>query len=116
MELDRKKRDSDASDGCGHYIGTPTAQSFATLAISEATLMQVVGFSIVSVEQISSQTALSYLSASPANKPWVQTASILDAPCSLSDSAALAIVPPVEMMSSTMATFLPLTSRLLGAI
>ena len=43
------------------------------------------------------------------NKPWVQAAKTLSAPPSLRILAAVAIVPPVEMISSKITAVDPLT-------
>ncbi len=50
------------------------------------------------------------------NTPWVQATDTEAAPASLRAEAAATMVPPVEIMSSTMSTFFPVASNSAGAI
>src|SRR3989441_841104 len=84
-------------------------------ANSGATLTFVCGDRTVSVAITSSQT-FRFASAGPTKRPWTHAAITRRAPWAFSSFAAVAIVPPVEITSSTMPTDLPRTSSAFGSI
>src|SRR3989454_983780 len=84
-------------------------------ANSGATLTFVCGDRTVSVAITSSQT-FRFASAGPTKRPWTHAAITRRAPWAFSSLAAVAIVPPVEITSSTMPTDLPRTSSAFGSI
>src|SRR5439155_23350838 len=93
----------------------PHPRARIAAANSGATLTFVYGDRIVSVAMTSSQ-AFRFASAGPTKRPWTQAAITRRAPWARSSFAATAIVPPVEMTSSTIATDLPRTASAFGVI
>src|SRR3989449_1510636 len=97
-----------------HQVETHPRARIAA-ANSGATLTLVCDDWTVSVA-ITSSTALRFSSALPTNSPWTHAATTRRAPCFRSSLAAVAIVPPVEITSSTMPTDLPRTSSAFASI
>src|SRR5438093_3405544 len=97
-----------------HQVETHPRARIAA-ANSGATLTFVCGDWTVSVA-ITSSTALRFSSALPTNSPWTHAATTRRAPCFRSSLAAVAIVPPVEIASSTMPTDFPRPSSAFASI
>src|SRR5437867_8110885 len=97
-----------------HQVETHPRARIAA-ANSGATLTLVCDDWTVSVA-ITSSTALRFSSALSTNSPWTHAATTRRAPCFRSSLAAVAIVPPVEITSSTMPTDFPRTARAFGSI
>src|SRR5207249_2284193 len=97
-----------------HQVETHPRARIAA-ANSGATLTLVCGDRTVSVAITSSQ-AFRFASAGPTKRPWTHAAITRRAPWARSAFAAIAIVPPVEMTSSTIATDFPRTASAFGAI